>query len=80
VVADLDPPHLGADRLDHAGALMAHDGREHLRRQHRRDGQVGVAQAGRHHPDQHLVRPRVVDLDLGEHELVAGLGERRLGQ
>ena len=45
-VADRDPAHVGADRLDDAGTLVAADHREAHRRVALGDVVVGVAQAG----------------------------------
>ena len=55
--------HAGADRLDHAGALVT----EHRRQRHGiplvANDQVGVADPARHDPDQHLVRLQISQFD-----------------
>jgi hypothetical protein len=63
-VARRDVGHAGADRLDHAGALVAEDRRERRRVHALRRVQVGVADAGRGVAHQHLAGARRLELDL----------------
>ena len=72
VVADLDAGDVRADLLHHARALVAEHVGEHLRRQEAADGDVGVAEAGRHDAHQHLVGARALQVDLGQGERLAG--------
>ena len=64
VVAHLYRAHLGADRLDDAGALVSQDGRERVRIGAFHEVQVRMAQAGGLGADQDLARARLVDLDV----------------
>ena len=78
VVARRDRGDAVADRLDDAGALVA----EHRRRVPRRVGagggvQVGVADAARGEPDEHLARLRLGELELLDLERRAELLENR---
>ena len=61
MVADLQRRHARADLAHDAGALMAEDRRElAFGIQPRQRIGVGVADAGRHHLDQHLARLRAI--------------------
>ena len=41
--------------------------------------EIGVAEAGRHDPDENLTTPRVLDLDLFENERLMIGGQHRRG-
>ena len=64
VVADLDAGDVGADGLDHAGALVAADDRRGRDRALAARQHVGVAHAGADDAHEQLVGPRVGQLDL----------------
>jgi hypothetical protein len=68
-VAAPDPLDVGADRLDHAGTLVPEHGRIAPARDPRPDllhAHVGVTDSAGDQPDQDLVLPRLVELDLLE--------------
>ena len=73
VVAGLDVGDAIAHRLHYAGRLMAEDGRHLVRVLGLHEVQVGVAQARRRHPYQHLVGPGLVHPNVGDDEF-AGNG------
>jgi hypothetical protein len=56
VVADLEVAHTVADLFDDACALVSEDAREREGDEALADAEVGVAQAGRNDPDEHLPR------------------------
>ena len=64
VIAAGEVVHAGADLLDDAGRLMAERHRHGPRSVAVDDREIGVAQARRFDPHQHLARPRRVELDL----------------
>jgi hypothetical protein len=64
VVARLHGADFRADLLDDAGALVAQHRRQRVRVGALHEVQVGVAEAGGLGADQHLVRARLVDLDV----------------
>ncbi len=57
-----------ADGLDDAGALVAEQHGQRMAEARLQHVQVGVADAGRLEPDDHLARPGLVDLELRELE------------
>ncbi len=65
MVAGPDRRHLGTDRLDHAGALMAEHNRpvEWKPPDPIHDMQIAVAHPGRNRAHQHLTAPRPVEVD-----------------
>ncbi len=66
MIAGLDGRHLGADRLDDTGALMAQHDRPVEREPSDAvdDMQIAMAHAGRGGAHQDLARPWLIDLDL----------------
>ena len=79
MVADLDAADAGADRLDDAGAFVAEDPREHRFGEGVLEVNVGVAEPRCDDPDEDLVVPRTVELNLLEREVVALLVDNRHG-
>jgi hypothetical protein len=79
VIPRLDRGHIGANRLDDAGAFMA----EHDRPVEREppdtvdDMQIAVADAGGRRADQHLAPPRLVDLHRLDRQRLAHLAKDR---
>jgi hypothetical protein len=78
VVARLERGHAFADALDDAGALVT----QHRRRVARRIGaggrvEVGMADAARDEPDEHLARLRLGEIDLLHRQWCAELLEHR---
>ena len=77
VVAGLEPDHPGADLLDDPGALVpAHD-RVADRDVAGAQVVIGVAQARRHEPDQHLALLGRVELQLDDLPVLAHVPEHR---
>jgi hypothetical protein len=77
VIAGGNLRHRGADSLQHPGAFVP----EHRRQRDRiplvANDQVGVADPGRHDPDQHLVGPQLAEPDRLDRERRAlGRGDR----
>ncbi|GKQ33790.1 hypothetical protein ALMP_03410 [Streptomyces sp. A012304] len=80
MVAGRDPGDGRADRLDDPGALVAEDTGQREGQPAARHAEVGVTQAGRHQPDEGLVRGGVVQDDVGEGEgRAAGLDDGGAG-
>ena len=69
----------GADRFDDAGAFVAENLREHRLREGVLEVDVGVAEPRCDDPDEDLVIPRAVEIDLLEREVVALLVDDRHG-
>lgn len=72
MIAGADPGHRGADRLHDARALVAEDSGQRERQAAGGDAQVGVADPGGDHADQHLVRARVGQFYFAQLEARAG--------
>jgi hypothetical protein len=64
-----------ADALDDAGPLVTKDDRDGNRPLPVDVGKIAAADTGGVQPDEHLVRPRVVELQLIDLERAAGGGE-----
>lgn len=70
----------GPDGLDDSGALVPEDSGQREGQSAARHAEVGVAQAGRDHPDDRLAGSGLVEGDVGEGEgCAAGLDDRGTG-
>jgi hypothetical protein len=63
MVADLQPRHARADRLDHAGRLVAVDGWQIAAPGAIEEENIAVADRAGGRPDQHFARARLGELD-----------------
>jgi hypothetical protein len=77
VVARRDARDAVADRLDHAGALVAQDRRPRMGVDAVDHVQVGVADAARSHPDGDLPGSGRIDLDILDAERISRLVQNR---
>jgi hypothetical protein len=77
MVAGRDVGHSRPDLLHDAGAFVPEHDRESGRVDALRDVEVGVADAARGHPNEHLAGPWRVELDLLDDERRAELVENR---
>ena len=75
MLAGTHAPHAGADGLDDARALVAEHGRARRRRRAVDRVQVGVADAARVQAHERLARVRRLELELGDLEPSARLGQ-----
>jgi hypothetical protein len=66
VIAGIEPDHSGADLLDDAGPLVAEHDRQLGRVDALDDMEVGVADAARRHPYEHLALLRGIEFQLLE--------------
>ena len=77
MIAGRDTGHRLAHGLDDPRALVAEDRREDEREGPADDGKIGVADAARDDAYDHLVRARLEEHDLADHEPFAGCLEHR---